>query len=319
MALAVGQVVELVGPHRAGLLRHPARDVHVVAGIAIRLGRHQAQIGADHAQEVDLLLALRLRHHDDAAIAARVADQREADAGVAGGALDDGAAGLQHAALLGVGDDVEAGAILHRAARVHELGLAQDVAAGGLRGAAQPDQRRLADRRRQVLLPVRAVVELGHRHPHAAGVPVMVENVPPAKVWEALQKDPKAQLVDVRTDAEWNFVGLPDLSPAGKQVVPIQWQVYPTMAPQRRLRRPVEEAGFTAGAPHLLHLPQRPAQPRRGAGGAGGGFPARLQRRRWVRGRRRCRGPSRGGGRLEGRRPALAAAIGCGIADGGRR
>ena len=42
----------------------------------------------------------------------------------------------------------------------------------------------------------------------------MVENVPPRKVWEALQKDPKAQLVDVRTDAEWNFVGLPDLSPA---------------------------------------------------------------------------------------------------------
>ena len=57
----------------------------------------------------------------------------------------------------------------------------------------------------------------------------MVENVPPARVWEALRKDAKAQLVDVRTDAEWNFVGLPDLSSAGKQVVPIQWQVYPTM------------------------------------------------------------------------------------------
>ena len=32
----------------------------------------------------------------------------------------------------------------------------------------------------------------------------MVENVPPVRVWEALQKDPKAQLVDVRTDAEWS-------------------------------------------------------------------------------------------------------------------
>ena len=35
----------------------------------------------------------------------------------------------------------------------------------------------------------------------------MVENVPPERVWEALKTDPKAQLVDVRTDAEWNFVG----------------------------------------------------------------------------------------------------------------
>ena len=56
----------------------------------------------------------------------------------------------------------------------------------------------------------------------------MVENVPPTKVWEALRSDPKAQLVDVRTDAEWNFVGLPDLSSVGKQVVPLQWQLYPT-------------------------------------------------------------------------------------------
>ena len=31
----------------------------------------------------------------------------------------------------------------------------------------------------------------------------MVENVPPRQVWEALREDPKAQLVDVRTDAEW--------------------------------------------------------------------------------------------------------------------
>ncbi len=73
----------------------------------------------------------------------------------------------------------------------------------------------------------------------------MVENVPPAKAWEALQKDPRAQLVDVRTDAEWNFVGLPDLSAAGKQVVPIQWQVYPTMALNTAFAEQLKEAGFT--------------------------------------------------------------------------
>ena len=74
----------------------------------------------------------------------------------------------------------------------------------------------------------------------------MVENVPPVRVWEALQKDPKAQLVDVRTDAEWNFVGLPDLSSAGKQVVPIQWQVYPTMARNAAFADQLKEAGFTS-------------------------------------------------------------------------
>jgi rhodanese-related sulfurtransferase len=47
----------------------------------------------------------------------------------------------------------------------------------------------------------------------------MVENVSPRKTWEALKTDPNAQLVDVRTDAEWNFVGVPDLAAAGKQAV----------------------------------------------------------------------------------------------------
>jgi rhodanese-related sulfurtransferase len=73
----------------------------------------------------------------------------------------------------------------------------------------------------------------------------MVENVPPRQVWEALRKDPKAQLVDVRTDAEWTFVGLPDLASAGKQVVPIQWQVYPTMQLNAAFTEQLKEAGFT--------------------------------------------------------------------------
>jgi rhodanese-related sulfurtransferase len=73
----------------------------------------------------------------------------------------------------------------------------------------------------------------------------MVENVPPMKVWEALSKEPQAQLVDVRTDAEWNFVGLPDLSSLGKQVVPLQWQLYPTMAHNAAFADQLKEVGFT--------------------------------------------------------------------------
>lgn len=74
----------------------------------------------------------------------------------------------------------------------------------------------------------------------------MVENVPPRQAWEALRRDPLAQMVDVRTEPEWNFVGLPDLAAAGKQVVLIPWQVYPTMQHNARFVDHLREAGFTA-------------------------------------------------------------------------
>ena len=57
----------------------------------------------------------------------------------------------------------------------------------------------------------------------------MVENVAPKDVWTALSADPSAVLVDVRTDAEWNFVGIPDLSAVGKEALLISWQSYPRM------------------------------------------------------------------------------------------
>ena len=56
-----------------------------------------------------------------------------------------------------------------------------------------------------------------------------IEDVPPGLVWDRLRDDPDAMLVDVRTDAEWNFVGLPDLSELGRQPVLIPWQLYPSM------------------------------------------------------------------------------------------
>ncbi|GFG87658.1 sulfurtransferase [Mycolicibacter algericus DSM 45454] len=38
-----------------------------------------------------------------------------------------------------------------------------------------------------------------------------------------LRDDPTATLVDVRTDAEWRFVGLPDLAGLGREVVCVEW------------------------------------------------------------------------------------------------
>ncbi len=56
----------------------------------------------------------------------------------------------------------------------------------------------------------------------------MVDNVSPRQAWEALISDPDAQLIDCRTDAEWQYVGIPDLRGAGKQAVLVSWQYFPS-------------------------------------------------------------------------------------------
>ena len=58
-----------------------------------------------------------------------------------------------------------------------------------------------------------------------------------AEAWALLSRDPAAQLVDVRTTAEWSFVGVPDLSGIGRQAHCTEWQTFPSMA---------QNPGFTA-------------------------------------------------------------------------
>jgi rhodanese-related sulfurtransferase len=54
-----------------------------------------------------------------------------------------------------------------------------------------------------------------------------VEDVPVLETWERLKGDPKAVLVDVRTRAEWAFVGVPDLSSLGRELLLVEWQGFP--------------------------------------------------------------------------------------------
>jgi len=72
-----------------------------------------------------------------------------------------------------------------------------------------------------------------------------VPDVSATEAWAALASDPDAALVDVRTDAEWNFVGLPDLGPAGKEPVLIPWQVYPSMQVNGAFAEHLRKAGLT--------------------------------------------------------------------------
>lgn len=54
-----------------------------------------------------------------------------------------------------------------------------------------------------------------------------VDDLDVTQVWDRLKANPDALLIDVRTRAEWTFVGLPDLSSLGKRVVTVEWQTFP--------------------------------------------------------------------------------------------
>ena len=47
--------------------------------------------------------------------------------------------------------------------------------------------------------------------------------------WTVLSKEPDAILVDVRTTAEWTYVGIPALDAIGKSPVLAEWQSFPSM------------------------------------------------------------------------------------------
>jgi rhodanese-related sulfurtransferase len=48
-------------------------------------------------------------------------------------------------------------------------------------------------------------------------------DITPRQAWELLRDNPKAVLVDVRTEAEWRFVGVPDTSSIDRPTVLIEW------------------------------------------------------------------------------------------------
>lgn len=57
----------------------------------------------------------------------------------------------------------------------------------------------------------------------------IVDEVDPADAYRILESRPGTALVDVRTRAEWAFVGLPDLAAIGRSVWPVEWATFPSM------------------------------------------------------------------------------------------
>ena len=56
---------------------------------------------------------------------------------------------------------------------------------------------------------------------------VHIASVSVEEAWTRLKRDAGSVLIDVRTIAEWAYVGLPDLATIGKRPVLVEWQGFP--------------------------------------------------------------------------------------------
>lgn len=70
----------------------------------------------------------------------------------------------------------------------------------------------------------------------------------PTDAFRLLADDPQAVLVDVRTRAEWAYVGLPDLTGLGKEVHRVEWVSFPDGVPNARFLDELAERGVSPDA-----------------------------------------------------------------------
>lgn len=76
-------------------------------------------------------------------------------------------------------------------------------------------------------------------------------DVTPGEAWAILEETPDAVLIDCRTQPEWAFVGIPDLSSLGRKPVLLPWQVFPTMQMNPEFVAQARAAGARPESPVL--------------------------------------------------------------------
>lgn len=69
-----------------------------------------------------------------------------------------------------------------------------------------------------------------------------VADVDPNEAWRILSEQSDARLVDVRTHAEWNFVGVPDLGEVGAEPIFLEWSSFPGMSVNTAFADTLEKA-----------------------------------------------------------------------------
>lgn len=74
-------------------------------------------------------------------------------------------------------------------------------------------------------------------------------DITPAQAYAELQSDADAVLVDVRTTAEWSYVGMPDLTQISKRVVFLEWQRYPDGTLNEHFVEQLRATGVHEGVP----------------------------------------------------------------------
>lgn len=79
------------------------------------------------------------------------------------------------------------------------------------------------------------------------GVVSYAGDITPEQAWELLSTDPDASLVDVRTHAEWTYVGVPDISSLNKPTAFVEWVGYPDGAKNDRFVDDLRAAGVDKG------------------------------------------------------------------------
>jgi hypothetical protein len=88
----------------------------------------------------------------------------------------------------------------------------------------------------------------------------------PKEAWDLLAREKGAVLVDCRSQAEWSFVGVPDLGALGKSPVMVEWQSFvPASAETGGKPRMSANKDFVAdgqdrniqGCARRIHLPLR--------------------------------------------------------------
>jgi len=74
----------------------------------------------------------------------------------------------------------------------------------------------------------------------------------PQESWNLLKSDADAVLIDVRTDAEFSFVGVADMSSLGKKSIYCSWLHYPSMDLNPDFTSELEHQKFDKDQPLLF-------------------------------------------------------------------
>ena len=69
-------------------------------------------------------------------------------------------------------------------------------------------------------------------------------DISPVEAWEMLKNSKSSKLVDVRTDSEWAFVGMPDLSSLLKELISVSWQLFPNMQENPEFVQKLRDSGI---------------------------------------------------------------------------